>query len=213
MAAAVAATPSPSVPPLFLLTSLLTVSPLLYIILFTPHYSILHHVLSPLAAYTLTAKLIPSFAAKLLKANIYGKDIGKKGTEREGVPVPEAVGLVVAIVTLALLCCVGGASGPAAADDDDAAAAPLHTTPAFLSALFTVLFSTLLGFTDDVLDWPWRVKVRECKERSDLLHERLLLYIIDTPSFASCFACRAANFSTISYYMNTHAHTRSFSCP
>ena len=131
-------------------------SPLVYIA-FGPNSSFLHHVLSPAASYVLTTYLIPSFASKLLKANIYGKDIGKKGTEREAVKVPEAVGLVVAIVTLAVLCCAGGAPGPAGVGEGSASGeAPLHTTPAFLSALFTVLFSTLLGFTDDVLDWPWR---------------------------------------------------------
>jgi len=77
--------------------------------------------------------------------------LGKKGTPRESLDIPEALGIVPGAIFLVCLifCLVGFASGS-------------NSTSKLLdcnSALLSICFMLFLGFTDDVLDWPWRYKL------------------------------------------------------
>jgi UDP-N-acetylglucosamine--dolichyl-phosphate N-acetylglucosaminephosphotransferase len=80
---------------------------------------------------------------------MFGMDLGKKGTARESVQVPEAAGLVAGTVFLSLLLLL----------------IPFYPSPeespsiTLIASLFSILFMLMLGFTDDVLDWPWRYKL------------------------------------------------------
>jgi UDP-N-acetylglucosamine--dolichyl-phosphate N-acetylglucosaminephosphotransferase len=84
-----------------------------------------------------------------LKKGISGKDLCKRGTTLEDKDVPEALGIVPGGIFLICLtfCLVGYAtSHPAKLLDCN-------------SALLSICFMLFLGFTDDVLDWPWRYKL------------------------------------------------------
>jgi UDP-N-acetylmuramyl pentapeptide phosphotransferase/UDP-N-acetylglucosamine-1-phosphate transferase len=100
--------------------------------------------LSPLLTFLLTCSMIPRITPYFLKARMFGLDLGKKGTSTESVQVPEAAGLVAGTVFLLFLLAVSASQPPSL---------PL------ISSLFSILFMMFLGFTDDVLDWPWRYKL------------------------------------------------------
>ena len=96
-----------------------------------------------------TNKLIPSIKYYMLKRGITGKDLGKKGTSKENNDIPEALGIVPGAIFLICLmfCLVGFATNhPSKLLDLN-------------SALLSICFMLFLGFTDDVLEWPWRYKL------------------------------------------------------
>jgi len=96
-----------------------------------------------------TNKLIPSIQYYMLKRGISGKDLGKKGTAKENDDIPEALGIVPGAIFLICLifCLVGFATNhPSKLLDLN-------------SALLSICFMLFLGFTDDVLEWPWRYKL------------------------------------------------------
>jgi UDP-N-acetylglucosamine--dolichyl-phosphate N-acetylglucosaminephosphotransferase len=121
-----------------------------------------------LLGYRWTVFLIPLLQPRHVRAGLVGKDINKKGTEAGDRPVPESLGLapgVVCITCFALIqlahtlrlvsraCLLLGIPteceeihGVAWADD-------------FPAALASMAFMLMLGFVDDVLDLPWRVKL------------------------------------------------------
>ncbi len=128
-----------------------------------------------MAAFLFTLRLVPLVAAKTLARGLSGLDINKRGTPAGAVPVPEATGLAPGA---AFLCAaivfqwtqhVTGcaphpfapchpprtthARNPASSTLPPGATAPAH---AALVCIFAALF---LGFVDDVLDVPWRVKL------------------------------------------------------
>lgn len=84
-----------------------------------------------------------------LRRRICGKDLGKRGTALADKPVPEALGIAPGTIFLVCLmfCVVGYAAN--------------HPTKLLdlNSALLSVCFMLFLGFTDDVLEWPWRYKL------------------------------------------------------
>ncbi|GMH89362.1 hypothetical protein TrST_g2307 [Triparma strigata] len=138
--------------PLLLLLHLLTLLPLVaYAVTSSPPSSLKASLilLPSTFAYLLTYFSIPFISNFLLKANMYGLDIGKRGTPTEHDKVPEALGIVPGTVWILLLCL----SLPLLISTHPSLTLPL------LSSLFTVLFMLFLGFTDDVLEWPWRVKL------------------------------------------------------
>jgi len=99
--------------------------------------------------YRATNYLVPIIKSYTLRKGISGKDMGKRGTSLEDKDVPEALGIVPGAVFLICLifCLVGYAtSHPSKLLDCN-------------SALLSVCFMLFLGFTDDVLDWPWRYKL------------------------------------------------------
>jgi len=96
-----------------------------------------------------THRLIPSIKYYMLKRGICGKDLGKKGTDGENDYIPEALGIVPGALFLICLifCLVGFATNhPSKLLDLN-------------SALLSICFMLFLGFTDDVLEWPWRYKL------------------------------------------------------
>uniref|UniRef100_A0A7S1Y9I8 UDP-N-acetylglucosamine--dolichyl-phosphate N-acetylglucosaminephosphotransferase n=1 Tax=Grammatophora oceanica TaxID=210454 RepID=A0A7S1Y9I8_9STRA len=114
-------------------------------------------VASQLLAYTFmgvvgfwaTNRLIPHIKTYTLRKGISGKDLGKRGTKLEDNDVPEALGIVPgAIFLVCLIFCLVGYD---------------FSLPSKLldvnSAILSICFMLFLGFTDDVLDWPWRYKL------------------------------------------------------
>jgi len=108
--------------------------------------------LSPFFTFSLTCALIPQVTPYLIRARLFGLDLGKKGTKSEAIQIPEAAGLVAGTVFLtALLLQIPLSS----ALGEGSSLPPLQ----LISSLFSILFMLMLGFTDDVLDWPWRYKL------------------------------------------------------
>mmetsp|Transcript_13393 Transcript_13393/g.31303 ORF Transcript_13393/g.31303 Transcript_13393/m.31303 type:complete len:443 (+) Transcript_13393:150-1478(+) len=99
--------------------------------------------------FVLTNRLVPNIKHYTQRKGICGKDLGKRGTALADKPVPEALGIVPGAVFLICLifCLVGYATS--------------HPTKLLdvNSALLSICFMLFLGFTDDVLDWPWRYKL------------------------------------------------------
>ena len=96
-----------------------------------------------------TNSLVPKIKFYTLRKGISGKDLGKRGTSIADKEIPEALGIVPGSIFLIclILCLVGSATWD----------------PAKLlvcnSALLSICFMLFLGFSDDVLDWPWRYKL------------------------------------------------------
>mmetsp|Transcript_9141 Transcript_9141/g.12972 ORF Transcript_9141/g.12972 Transcript_9141/m.12972 type:complete len:497 (-) Transcript_9141:501-1991(-) len=110
---------------------------------------LLAFVLVALLGYLGTSNLVPKIKTYTLKKRICGKDLGKRGTSLADKDIPEALGIVPGTIFLVCLifCLVGYAtSHPAKLLDVN-------------SALLSICFMLFLGFTDDVLDWPWRYKL------------------------------------------------------
>ena len=161
MAATTPQSPSASSPsfPIILLLPLLPLAyfipPLLPYLKALPMATQLFIVLSPVLSYWLTYCLLPPISRFNLKADIWGKDLGKKGTSLEDSKVPESGGLVNGVVFI-IVVSVGIRAFVTDWLDVVSASRELLT---ITSALFSVCFMLFLGFTDDVLDWPWRYKL------------------------------------------------------
>mmetsp|Transcript_24020 Transcript_24020/g.27412 ORF Transcript_24020/g.27412 Transcript_24020/m.27412 type:complete len:471 (-) Transcript_24020:102-1514(-) len=110
---------------------------------------LLAYVFVSVLGYVATDRLIPIIKMYTLRKGISGKDLGKRGTEFSSRDVPEALGVVPGSIFLICLtfCLVGYATS--------------HPTKLLdcNSALLSICFMLFLGFTDDVLDWPWRYKL------------------------------------------------------
>lgn len=105
-------------------------------------------ILISIAGFWMTTTLVPVVAEYTLKAGLSGKDIGKRGTQREKIDVPEALGVVAG--TVYLICTI--LSQFFFIDGAD------HLTISN-SALFSVCFMIFLGFVDDTVDLKWRFKL------------------------------------------------------
>ncbi|XP_045812386.1 UDP-N-acetylglucosamine--dolichyl-phosphate N-acetylglucosaminephosphotransferase-like [Trifolium pratense] len=102
-----------------------------------------------LAGFFVTVRMIPVVSKLLLKRGIYGYDINKKGTPSGKVKVPESLGIVV--VTVFSVVVILSQSSNFTANSNRHAV--------YDTALECISFMTFLGFVDDVLDIPWRVKL------------------------------------------------------
>ncbi|XP_057982675.1 uncharacterized protein LOC131167799 [Malania oleifera] len=102
-----------------------------------------------LAGFFLTLCLIPVASRYVLRRNLFGYDINKKGTPQGSVKVPESLGIVVGIVFLVLAILFQYFNIPSDS----------NWLVEYNAALASVCFMILLGFVDDVLDVPWRVKL------------------------------------------------------
>ncbi|KDP26201.1 hypothetical protein JCGZ_22447 [Jatropha curcas] len=111
--------------------------------------SILINAALSLAGFFLTVKLIPVASRYVLRRNLFGFDINKKGTPHGNVKVPESLGIVVGIVFLVLAIVFQYFNFTADS----------NWLVEYNAALASICFMTLLGFVDDVLDVPWRVKL------------------------------------------------------
>jgi len=102
-----------------------------------------------------------------VRAGLVGKDINKKGTEAGERPVPESLGLAPGVVCIACLAVIQlihtGQVVPRLCAllnlpdcDEVDSAAWMDDFPAAIASIALML---MLGFVDDVLDLPWRVKL------------------------------------------------------
>uniref|UniRef100_A0A7C9EHH7 UDP-N-acetylglucosamine--dolichyl-phosphate N-acetylglucosaminephosphotransferase n=1 Tax=Opuntia streptacantha TaxID=393608 RepID=A0A7C9EHH7_OPUST len=101
------------------------------------------------AGFFVTVKLIPVASRYVLRRNLFGYDINKKGTPQGLIRIPESLGIVVAIVFLVLAILFQHFNFTADSS----------WLVEYNAALASICFMVLLGFVDDVLDVPWRVKL------------------------------------------------------
>ncbi|PPR92492.1 hypothetical protein GOBAR_AA28178 [Gossypium barbadense] len=99
--------------------------------------------------FFLTQRMIPVASRYVLKRGLFGFDINKKGTPQGTVEVPESLGIVVGIVFLVLAILFQYFNFTADS----------NWLVEYNAALASICFMILLGFVDDVLDVPWRVKL------------------------------------------------------
>ncbi|KAL5137933.1 UDP-N-acetylglucosamine--dolichyl-phosphate N-acetylglucosaminephosphotransferase [Glycine soja] len=102
-----------------------------------------------LAGLFVTVKMIPVASRYVQKRNLFGYDINKKGTPQGTVKVPESLGIVVGIVFLVVAILFQYFNFTSDS----------NWLVEYNAALACICFMTLLGFVDDVLDVPWRVKL------------------------------------------------------
>ncbi|KAG2451673.1 hypothetical protein HYH02_003453 [Chlamydomonas schloesseri] len=117
-----------------------------------------------------TVYLVPKVAAKTQARGICGKDLNKKGTPAGDIPIPESAGLAPGCVFLLCVICfellhyydIGSLVGFVRSGFTG----ELKTEPIaeawlvdYNAALATIGFMLFLGFSDDVLDIRWRVKL------------------------------------------------------
>ncbi|XP_076884376.1 uncharacterized protein LOC143533467 [Bidens hawaiensis] len=146
---------TPSKPTTILLFSFIFFIPYLYLIFH--HYSIepelkrsiLINASLSFAGFFVTLLMIPVGSRYVLKRNLFGYDINKKGTPQGLVKVPESLGIVVGIVFLVVAILF---------QYFNFTSDSLWLVE-YNAALASVCFMILLGFVDDVLDIPWRVKL------------------------------------------------------
>lgn len=132
--------------------------------------SIVFSALVSIGGFIATKWLLPIVASKTLKRGICGKDLNKKGTPAGETPIPESAGLAPAAVFLLCIICfelihyydinslvdwvTGGFKGQLQLQ-----LLPDSWLVDYNAALATIGFMVFLGFADDVLDIPWRVKL------------------------------------------------------
>ncbi|KAK4432086.1 UDP-N-acetylglucosamine--dolichyl-phosphate N-acetylglucosaminephosphotransferase [Sesamum alatum] len=129
--------------------------PYLYLIFF--HYridyelkkSILISALVSIIGFLITVRMIPVASKYVLRRNLFGYDINKKGTPDGSIKVPESLGIVVGIVFLVVTILFQYFNFTADS----------NWLVEYNAALASICFMILLGFVDDVLDVPWRVKL------------------------------------------------------
>nr|AFK37996.1 unknown [Lotus japonicus] len=147
----------PIAPPKWGLLLKLSIFSIPYFYLIFYHYSIdpqlrrsiLINAGMSLAGFFVTVRMIPVASRYVLKRNLFGYDINKKGTSQGNVKVPESLGIVVGIVFLVVGILFQYFNFTADS----------NWLVEYNAALACVCFMTLLGFVDDVLDVPWRVKL------------------------------------------------------
>ena len=123
------------------------------------------------AGLEVTKRVIPLLKRYTLKRGLYGRDINKKGTEAGEKHIPESLGLAPGIVFLVCIILFQQLHYYDAASvlhrlwngGSHQIFAKQPITEAWLvdynAALATICFMLFLGFADDVLDIPWRVKL------------------------------------------------------
>lgn len=102
-----------------------------------------------LVGFFVVLRLVPVAARYLLRRGMFGKDINKKGLLMGEIKVPESLGIVVGIVYLVIAILFQHFNF----------APDSIWLVEYNAALASVCFMILLGFIDDVLDIPWRVKL------------------------------------------------------
>ncbi|KAK9181046.1 hypothetical protein WN944_024183 [Citrus x changshan-huyou] len=130
-----------------------------------------------LAGFFITQKMIPVASRYVLRRNLFGYDINKKGTPQGTIKVPESLGIVVGAVFLVLAILfqyfnftadsnIAIVEKLGIAKNDFLGTVAEVLTISFMqwlveynAALASICFMLLLGFVDDVLDVPWRVKL------------------------------------------------------
>ncbi|KAG9444991.1 hypothetical protein H6P81_016331 [Aristolochia fimbriata] len=148
----------PLAPPkwgLIFVFSTLLLAPVFYLLFF--HYqidyqirrSILINAAMSFGGFVAAVRIIPVASRYLLRRNMFGYDINKKGTPQGAIKVPESLGIVVGIVFLVIAILFQHFNFTADS----------NWLVEYNAALVSVCFMMLLGFVDDVLDVPWRIKL------------------------------------------------------
>nr|GEV39805.1 UDP-N-acetylglucosamine--dolichyl-phosphate N-acetylglucosaminephosphotransferase-like [Tanacetum cinerariifolium] len=135
--------------------SLIAFVPYLYLLFY--HYrienelrkSVLINALLSFGGFMVTLLMIPVASRYVLRRNLFGFDINKRGTPQGLIKVPESLGIVVGIVFLVVAIIFQYFNFTADS----------MWLVEYNAALASVCFMILLGFVDDVLDIPWRVKL------------------------------------------------------
>lgn len=134
-------------------------------------WSIITSACVSLAGFEVTKRVIPLLKRYTLRRGLFGKDINKKGTEAGEKQIPESLGLAPGIVFLVCIILFQQLHYYDAASvlhrlgngGSRRIFAKQPITEAWLvdynAALATICFMLFLGFADDVLDIPWRVKL------------------------------------------------------
>ncbi|KAF8395762.1 hypothetical protein HHK36_019713 [Tetracentron sinense] len=99
--------------------------------------------------FAITLFLIPVASRYVLRRNMFGYDINKKGTPQGSIKVPESLGIVVGTVFLVLAILFQYFNFTSDS----------NWLVEYNAALASICFMILLGFVDDVLDVPWRMKL------------------------------------------------------
>ncbi|KAH6832606.1 UDP-glcnac-adolichol phosphate glcnac-1-p-transferase [Perilla frutescens var. hirtella] len=99
--------------------------------------------------FFITVSMIPVASKYVSRRNLFGYDINKKGTPDGSIKVPESLGIVVGIVFLVVAILFQYFNFTADS----------IWLVEYNAALASICFMILLGFVDDVLDVPWRVKL------------------------------------------------------
>ncbi|KAL6997556.1 UDP-N-acetylglucosamine--dolichyl-phosphate [Sarracenia purpurea var. burkii] len=114
--------------------------------------SIITNAILSAAGFFVTLTMIPVASRYVLRRNLFGYDINKKGTPQGSVKVPESLGIVVGIVFLVFAILFQHFNFTSDSN--------IHVwLVEYNAALASICFMILLGFVDDVLDVPWRVKL------------------------------------------------------
>ncbi|XP_073142949.1 uncharacterized protein [Henckelia pumila] len=111
--------------------------------------SILINAFVSFLGFCITTFMIPVASKYVLRRNLFGYDINKKGTPEGSIKVPESLGIVVGIVFLVVAILFQYFNFTADS----------NWLVEYNAALASICFMMLLGFVDDVLDVPWRVKL------------------------------------------------------
>ncbi|WOL16859.1 hypothetical protein Cni_G25647 [Canna indica] len=101
------------------------------------------------AAFIVAVRMIPVAARYVLRRNLFGYDINKKGTPQGAIKVPESLGIVIGFVYLVIAILFQHFNFTSDS----------NWLVEYNAALASICFMILLGFVDDVLDVPWRVKL------------------------------------------------------
>eukprot|EP00501_MAST-03F_sp_TOSAG23-6_P001651 GSMAST32.ASY1.ANO1.1719.1 assembled CDS len=99
-------------------------------------------------SYISTVQIIPQIKLMLIRANLWGYDLGRRGTSKEKVKVAESLGIVCGTVYLICVTLMGCAF-----------ARSHEELAAYNAALASITFMLFLGFADDVLELRWRYKI------------------------------------------------------
>ncbi|XP_058107201.1 uncharacterized protein LOC131250857 [Magnolia sinica] len=102
-----------------------------------------------LGGFVAAVRLIPVASRYVLRRNLFGYDINKKGTPQGAIKVPESLGIVVGIVYLVIAILFQYFNFTSDS----------NWLVEYNAALASICFMILLGFVDDVLDVPWRIKL------------------------------------------------------
>jgi len=113
---------------------------------------ILINLIISLFGFGITVILVPIFARLHLKRNIFGYDINKRGLYEGTIEVPEAMGLVVGGVFLAIYSFFEAFFN---FQDFNHGASNCQ----FWSSFFTITFALTLGYIDDIKTLPWKAKI------------------------------------------------------
>lgn len=137
-----------------LLIALICLCPYIYMLCYYDiegemRMSILINMVMSIGAFFGTVFIIPVASKYVLKRNMFGYDINKKGSPRGSIKVPESLGLVTGIVYLVVAILFQHFN---------------FTSDSiwlveYNAALASICFMLFLGFVDDVLDIPWRIKL------------------------------------------------------